>query len=247
MKNNPEHPKTIIVSENSETTLVDILQQTEMDRSLKIILHKGAKLNHVLIPGVDSKETFLTAHIHQHADSHYSGSVFMLKGQKNQTNIQIHLNEPNASCEFRALEWGRFDQSHDLTLDIHHHAEACKSQVVTRSVMTDRARGSFTGKIRVHKNAAHTQAALQSKNLLLSSTAEVKTQPQLEIDHDNVQCSHGATTGHLDLEALFYLQSRGIPEIEAKRMLIAGFIHPAFQLLPKGDLLGSLEALLYEH
>jgi Fe-S cluster assembly protein SufD len=97
------------------------------------------------------------------------------------------------------------------------------SNELYKGVLDDRARGVFNGKIYVRPNAQRTNAFQSNRNILLTDTAKVNTKPQLEIWADDVKCSHGCTTGQLDEEALFYLQTRGIPKSVARAMLLYAF------------------------
>jgi Fe-S cluster assembly protein SufD len=92
-----------------------------------------------------------------------------------------------------------------------------------RSILADNARGVFNGRIYVDECAQKTNAQLSNRNLLLSPGAEINTKPELEIYADDVKCAHGSTTGQLDTNALFYLLSRGIPEKNARDLLIMAF------------------------
>ena len=92
-------------------------------------------------------------------------------------------------------------------------------------MLKDSANGIFNGKILVEENASGTNATLYNNNLLLSNKSEMQSNPQLEINCQDVKCAHGSTSGNLNKDALFYLESRGIDELQAKQMLIQGFIN----------------------
>jgi Fe-S cluster assembly protein SufD len=110
---------------------------------------------------------------------------------------------------------------------VHHEADNGESDVLIRGVAERRGTSSVTGRIVIPETAAQNSAQLENKNLLLSREATINSRPQLEINHDSIQrCMHGATVGCLDNDALFYLQSRGIPVAEAKKMLMDSFIEP---------------------
>ena len=116
----------------------------------------------------------------------------------------------------------------DTTLQIDHAVPGCDSTELFKGVIDDDAHGVFQGKIIVRPDAQQTDARMMTQGLLLSEHAQFTTKPELEIFADDVQCAHGATSGDLDEESLFYLRSRGIPEPEAKALLIAAFIAEAF-------------------
>ncbi|PCH55633.1 MAG: hypothetical protein COC15_04120 [Legionellales bacterium] len=146
----------------------------------------------------------------------------------NNTDLIINLSQEQAQCNIYGLQLAQNTETYSLNLLINHTAPNCISNTILRGVYTDNAIGNITAKIHVHPYAYKTNAALENKNLLLSNTATVNTLPQLEIYNDDVKCSHGATIGALDVEALFYLQSRGIAYSAARKILIESFISPTF-------------------
>jgi Fe-S cluster assembly protein SufD len=113
-----------------------------------------------------------------------------------------------------------------------HAAPGARTSEVVKGVVDDRAHGVFQGKIRVRPDAQKTDAHQLNRNLILSSRAAVDTKPELEIYADDVKCSHGATVGDLDEAHLFYLRARGIPEPEARRMLVEAFAQDVVDLVP---------------
>jgi Fe-S cluster assembly protein SufD len=119
-------------------------------------------------------------------------------------------------------------QHADTRLVIDHQQPHCTSRELFKCVMDDHARGIFQGKVMVRKDAQKTDGKQSSHALLLSETAEFDAKPELEIFADDVVCGHGATAGDLNHDHLFYLMSRGIPEAEAKSLLIAAFVGEAF-------------------
>jgi Fe-S cluster assembly protein SufD len=120
------------------------------------------------------------------------------------------------------------DRQHvDSTLVIDHAARGCESREVFKSVLDGESRGVFQGKIVVRPEAQKTDGRMMTQTLLLSDTAESDNKPELEIFADDVQCGHGATSGRLDENLLFYLKSRGIPAKEAEALLIQAFVGEA--------------------
>jgi Fe-S cluster assembly protein SufD len=119
----------------------------------------------------------------------------------------------------------------DTRLVIDHAVPHCTSRELFKCVMDDQARGIFQGKVIVRPHAQKTDGKQSSHALLLSETAEFDAKPELEIFADDVICGHGATSGDLDHDHLFYLRSRGIPEAEAKSMLISAFVGEAFEAI----------------
>jgi len=115
---------------------------------------------------------------------------------------------------------------------VDHAAPNCNSTQLFKGVLDENASGAFNGRIMVHKDAQKTNAFQSSNSIIMSDTARMDTKPQLEIYADDVKCSHGATVGQLDQNALFYLRSRGIDAREAKLMLMFGFAHDVIKNIP---------------
>ena len=121
------------------------------------------------------------------------------------------------------------DKQHvDTRLVVDHRVPNCTSRELFKCVMDDNARGIFQGKVIVRQDAQKTDGKQSSHALLLSPTAEFDAKPELEIYADDVVCGHGATSGELDDNLLFYLRARGIPEAKAKSMLISAFVAESF-------------------
>jgi Fe-S cluster assembly protein SufD len=120
-------------------------------------------------------------------------------------------------------------QHGDTTLFLDHAVPDCRSREVFRSVVDDRAHSVFQGRIMVRPDAQKTDAKMMTRALLLSDEAEADNKPELEIFADDVTCGHGATTGALDEDLLFYLRARGLSEKEAQSLLIQAFVGEAIE------------------
>jgi Fe-S cluster assembly protein SufD len=134
-------------------------------------------------------------------------------------------------------------QHADTRLVVDHRVPHCTSRELFKCVMDDQARGIFQGKVIVRPDAQKTDGKQSSHGLLLSETAEFDAKPELEIFADDVICGHGATSGDLDADHLFYLMSRGISEAEAKSLLVAAFVGEAFETLAHDGIREALVAL----
>lgn len=111
-----------------------------------------------------------------------------------------------------------------VKLRTNHNVPDCRSNSYIKGVAGGSARGEFCGLVYVAPDAQHTDAQQQNRNILLSETAHIATQPQLEIYADDVKCSHGATVGQMDAEAILYMRQRGLSEAQARRLQIEGFV-----------------------
>ncbi len=151
-------------------------------------------------------------------------------------DIEINLNEEHAkSSIFSALSLGS-EEHQEIKSSINHNFKNCQSYQKIKNVLNDQSRGVYQGKIFVKQDAQKTDAYQLSKALLLNDNAEFDAKPELEIYADDVKCSHGSTSGSIDLNSIHYLKSRGIPEKEAYQMLINGFLSEILEKLPEGNL-----------
>jgi Fe-S cluster assembly protein SufD len=135
----------------------------------------------------------------------------------------VKLNAPNIETLMYGLYLTHGEQVVDNHTAIFHDHPNCNSWEVYKGVLEERSRAVFNGKVFVKPEAQKTDAKQTNRNLLLSDGAKVDTKPQLEIFADDVKCTHGATVGHLDQTAMFYLTSRGLPQAVAKKMLTYAF------------------------
>ena len=165
-------------------------------------------------------------------DANYTAQVLTLGGRVVRNEFLVRLSGPGAECGLSggALAHGRRHVDH--TTEIVHAAPHTESEQVFRNVADDNARTVFQGRVVVERDAQKTNARQSGRSLLLSSGAEAQNKPELRIFADDVKCSHGATVGDLDKDALFYLRARGIDEAEARALLTRAFVADLLTLLP---------------
>lgn len=145
------------------------------------------------------------------------------------TEVDIELGATNAEARLSGVTLARHTQHLDTTVRIEHSKPRCTSLQEFRSVVGNSAHSVFQGRVRVAPNAQKTDARQISRNLLLAPSAAADAKPELEILADDVKCSHGATIGDIDNDALFYLRARGLSEAEARSALIDGFISASLE------------------
>ncbi len=185
--------------------------------------------------------------ISQGEDSHHALFSLDLGGCMVRHDAHNRLRGPQATSRMYG-SWITRGASHvDNHLRVDHESPNCTSSQLYRGVMDGRSRGVFNGKVIVHPGADGTEAHQNNANLLLSRQAEVDTKPELEIYADEVVCSHGATVGQLDDNALFYLQARGIPRDEARRMLMLAFCQEALEPVPLAAVRQQMEQWVRQH
>ncbi len=146
----------------------------------------------------------------------------------------VYLSQEGANAKYRSMFLLEKQEHHDSSIFMIHAASNTKSTMLTRSVLLDSSRASYQGTIKILPNAFGCTATQHEDTLLLGEHAHMDAVPILEIENDEVQCSHGVTIGTLSEEQIFYLQARGIPIEDAKRMLILGFFDRI--LISMGDL-----------
>ena len=144
-------------------------------------------------------------------------------GKMVRNNLKIELQQQNGSAYLNGLYVPSGESHVDNHSFVDHASPDCYSNELYKGVMDGKSQGVFNGKIFVRKDAQRTNAYQSNKNILLSDDASMNAKPQLEIYADDVKCSHGATTGQLDGEAMFYLQSRGIGATAARTLLTNAF------------------------
>ncbi len=164
-------------------------------------------------------------------ETDYKFFQFTLNGgiTRNQIYMRYEGDEAKADISGVALLNG---MSHaDMTLVMDHDAVGCESRELFKTVLDGTAQAVFQGKVIVQPGAQKTDGEMMSKALLLSEHAEFDSKPELEIYADDVLCGHGATTGQIDDELLFYLKARGIEDAQARALLIQAFVGEAFELV----------------
>lgn len=137
--------------------------------------------------------------------------------------VDVRLGGPEARSDLDGIYLPTGHQQHDNVITVDHAASHCTSRQRFKGVVDDHGRGSFSGHVIVRSGTVGSDASQSNPNLVLASTAQADTRPWLEISADDVRCTHGATVGRLDDDALFYLRSRGIPLAESRAMLITAF------------------------
>ena len=162
--------------------------------------------------------------VYQLGESVFSIFTVTFTGQVVRNNLTIVPDDEHCETHLYGLALPIGETHVDNHTLVDHAKPNCESNELYKVVLDDRASGVFNGKVFVRRDAQKTNAFQENKSILLTETAKMYAKPELEIYADDVKCSHGATTGQLDPEALFYLRSRGIPEKEARGMLLHAFV-----------------------
>jgi Fe-S cluster assembly protein SufD len=225
----------IILEKNASLTLVhcdDSLQKehTNIVNNVEILLAENASLNYYKMENKDAGSILTNKiEIQKKTGSLFYSNVITFNAGKVNNFLHVNLNEPFADAQLNGLYL--VDKKQDICneVKVFHNAPDCTSRQLYKGIADDEAHAAFNGHIIVKKDAQRTAAFQINKNIALTDDAHIQTQPFLEIYADDVKCSHGATVGQLDEEALFYLRSRGICQKNARMLLMFAFANEVAQ------------------
>jgi Fe-S cluster assembly protein SufD len=190
-----------------------------------LALGRDAQLEHYRVYSTDAGATHLDSlDIRQDRGSRCRQFTIALGGGLVRTALEAHLDAPGASLDSYSLLVGHEDRHIDCVNVVTHAAPDTHSNQTARAIASDVSRVIFNSKVIVNAGAVHAQSQQSCRGLLLSPTAEIDTRPQLEIHADEVKCAHGATTGRLDPDMLFYMLSRGLDRETAQSLLVYAFL-----------------------
>ncbi|MBV9829091.1 MAG: Fe-S cluster assembly protein SufD [Alphaproteobacteria bacterium] len=162
-------------------------------------------------------------------NAYFDGFALLLNGRRVRHEVEVTFAGEGARCRFDGAYIVAANDEANIVTTIDHQMPGGETRELIKGVAADRGHGAFQGKIIVREQAQKTDAQQQSRNLMLGRRAVIDTKPELEIYADDVKCAHGATVGELDEASLFYLRARGIPDAEARRILIEGFLCEAVE------------------
>jgi Fe-S cluster assembly protein SufD len=190
-----------------------------------IALRQDAQLEHYRVFATGADATHLDSlSIRQDRDSRCKQYTIVLGGGMVRTALEAHLDQPGAALDSYSLLVGHEERHVDCVNIVTHGAPNTRSNQTARAIASDASRVIFNTKVIVEAGSVHAQSQQSCRGLLLSPTAEIDTRPQLEIHADEVKCAHGATTGRLDPDMLFYMLSRGLDRDTAQSLLVFAFL-----------------------
>lgn len=198
-----------------------------------VALAKQAKLEYCKIQKEGQQAIHMAnTFVYQEQDSRYQALHFSEGAIFSRDDVMIKLKQANAECKTAGFYFPKMkDQYVDFHIDVDHQAPRTNSEMLYKGILDNKSKSVFNGRLHVEKDAQKILAYQANHNLLLSNQAQVYSKPELEIYADDVKCKHGASTGQLDQEALFYLRSRGIPYQEAMTILLQGFSQEILQAI----------------
>jgi|TARA_R110000782_G_scaffold237188_1_gene323337 Fe-S cluster assembly protein SufD len=197
----------------------------------------------------DKKEanfSIATEQVYQEANSNFTINTATFNGALVRNNLNIEVDASNCETNLNGLYLGKNKDHIDNHTVVDHKKPHCNSNEVYRGVLDDESTGVFNGKVFVRQDAQITNAFQQNNNILLSDNATANSKPELEIYADDVKCSHGSTTGQIDEEAIFYLQSRGISKKGALKLMINAFAKDALERISIETLHEYIDAKIEE-
>lgn len=239
----------VVMEENTSASFIESFSADGLHASLivsstEFYLQQNANLIHYLLQ-LDLQQSSHISHtaIFHEQKSNSSTTVFTGSGELVRNNLLIDLLSQYSETTLYGLYFGNKTSHIDNHTTVRHAVSNSLSNELYKGIINDEASAVFNGKIIVQPDAQKTNAFQSNKNILLSPNATVNAKPQLEIFANDVKCSHGATTGRLDEEALFYLRSRGIDKIQAQAILVKAFAHEIIENVH----LPELQTYLAEH
>lgn len=249
-------PRNLLVVEDSaELTLIEDYGCTDEDTTAvyltnavtEFVIGKNAKAHHYFIER-ESRGAFnvSTLRVRQADDSEFESHSALLGAGLVRNNVLPRLDGTNCRSLLNGIYFGDGEQRIDNFMRVEHNNTNGGSRQYYKGILTGSAQATFTGRIVVAKPAQQTDAVQSNQNLLLSEGARAHTKPQLEIYADDVKCTHGATIGELDEQALFYLRARGISESAARALLIHAFALESLERMTLEPVREALESLLIE-
>ncbi|HSB77946.1 MAG TPA: Fe-S cluster assembly protein SufD [Candidatus Methylomirabilis sp.] len=245
------HPRNLIVSgEDSQATVledyVSLGDGVAFSNAItELVVGQNSVVSHYLIERENTRSfNVSTLRVEQGRSSNVTSHSVLLGGALVRNNIHPVLAGEGCECVINGLFIPTGRQHMDNYMQVEHASPHGSSRQFYKGILDGQARGVFHGRIIVHKDAQKTDAKQTNMNLLLSEDAQIDTKPQLEIYADDVKCTHGATIGQIDDEAIFYLRSRGIAEASAKALLLFAFAGESLQRMKIEPLRKYLEGLV---
>ncbi|MGO1117713.1 Fe-S cluster assembly protein SufD [Rhodovibrionaceae bacterium A322] len=226
-----QHPRLLILL-NAQAEAQVIERHWGLDNSPQFVnqvseikLAQGAQLTHLRLQQEGLSTLHLASqHIQVARDARYRSFSLVSGGAFSRQEVRVNLEGQGAEVDLDGVYMLRGDQHGDIHTTIEHQVPHTAAREVFRGVLDGDSQAAFQGKLVVHPDAQKTDGRMLNKTLLLSDRAQIKTKPELEIFADDVQCAHGATTGEIDEDALFYLRSRGIGDEKARALLVQAFL-----------------------
>jgi Fe-S cluster assembly protein SufD len=247
------HPRNLIVVEaESQATIVEDYvslgsSATFSNTATELVSGENAVVSHYMIEREHHQAfNISTLRIQAARSANLASHSVLLGGGLVRNNVHPVLAGEGAECLINGLFIGNGGQHLDNYMLVEHLSPHCASRQFYNGILDGHAHGVFHGRIIVHKDAQKTDAKQTNRNLLLSDDARIDTKPQLEIYADDVKCTHGATIGQIEGNALFYLRSRGIEEVAARKLLLLAFASECLDRMRPSPAREHVETLIHD-
>lgn len=240
----------VVVEENAEVQIIERHQSLTSNEVLtnsvtEIFTAKNAIIDYYKVQNDASTASLIdNTYINQKSKSFVKVHTFSFGGKLTRNNLNFYQNGENMDSTMKGVTILGEKQHVDHHTLVHHIEPNCESHQDYKGIYGENSTGVFNGKIIVDKIAQKTNAFQQNNNILVSDKATINTKPQLEIFADDVKCSHGCTIGQLDEDALFYLQSRGIPKKEARALMMYAFANNVLESVRIPELKARINKLI---
>ena len=235
------------VSYVDEVLSDDFVKQTLTSTAVEVIARDGAQVQYVAVQRLGSGAFYQSVQrTLAGRDATLDTLNVGLGASVSRVDLNARLLGPGANSDMLGLYFGDGSQHFDFNTSQDHVVENTASDLLYKGALDGDSRAVFRGIIRVHPGAQRTDAYQTNRNLLLSDGARADSLPNLEIQADDVKCSHGATVGQLDEEARFYLMSRGLDRITAERLVVLGFLGEVLTRLPLGGVVEKVTRVIEE-
>ena len=240
----------LVVGKNAEAKIVEIFQTFGEKSSFsnlvtEIFVDVDARADYYKIQDENDESYHIgTTQVNQESKSYFYSATVTLNGGWVRNNLNLVLNGQHIDNHMYGLYIPNGKQHVDNHTLVDHRMPNCQSNELYKGVLMDNSNGVFNGKIFVREDAQKTNAYQNCRNVITSDSASMNSKPQLEIWADDVKCSHGTTTGKLNDEAIFYMQSRGIPKKEAIRLQLVAFAEDVVSQIKIEELREMLDTII---
>jgi Fe-S cluster assembly protein SufD len=244
----------VSVEAGAKLTLIEVhvaldgaAKKAQVNTSTDITLADGAEVAHIKCAANADESVHLASWAVQIGkDASYRAFQLTAGTALARNQVFATFTGEGAKLDVSGCFLGRGSNHIDTTLEIDHAVPGCESRELFKGVLDGRARGVFQGKVIVRPDAQKTDGKQMAQVLMLSPDAEFDSKPELEIYADDVVCGHGSTCAEIDPEMMFYLRSRGIPEIEARALLIDSFVGDAIEKVEREDVRAALTQVAWQ-
>ena len=236
-------PRTLVICESGAQA--QIVQSTEVHGKSPVLINSVteirvgacAQLDHMMVQsGTPSTSCVANVSVYQETESKFYNGSFTFGGEITRNNISVLADAEHCETLMHGLFVARGKSHVDNNTLMDHAKPNCFSSEYYKGILDERATGVFNGKVLVRQDAQQINAYQTNRSIVLTDTARMYSKPALEIYADDVKCSHGATTGQLDKDGLFYLRARGIRADEARRLMLVSFAGDIIEKVPAASL-----------